>query len=287
MLSAMKAWGLRRLAALPFNLRYELFYQSARALGIRHYEVAGAAGQFVAPVYDQAVARIYLRDRRFSPDIVGVFGDYFVAHGGGVFVDVGANIGILTTAVARNPGVRVIAFEPDPDNFRLLRLNVVGNGIEDRAELVNAAVAAAPGEMRFARSDYNSGDHRLSATGEIAVKVVRLDDLTVETGALAVKIDTQGAEPLIVAGGARLLARAGLLVMEFWPWGMRRMGLEPQPVLDLVAGWQGDGHVMAPEHPVGPRLSVEGILAALREVVADGGEQRSVDLVLRRGPAAS
>lgn len=284
MKETLKRLGLRGFSALPFGLRYELFYQAARSLGIRHYEVSGGTGRFVGPLYDQSVTRVYLRDGALSPDLVGLLAGFFAARGGGLYVDVGANIGMFTTALSRNPAVRTIAFEPDPDNFRLLRLNVAGNGIEERVTLVNAAVADRPGEMRFTRSDYNSGDHRLSADGEIAVKVVRLDDHVPDAGVLAVKVDTQGAEPLVVGGGREVLGRAELVVMEFWPWAMKRMGLEPQPVLDLVAGWPGDGHVVLPEQPVGPRLTVPQILAALQDVIRDGGLHRSVDLVLRRPP---
>ena len=41
---------------------------------------------------------------------------------------------------------------------------------------------------------------------------------------LGVKIDTQGAEPFVIAGGASVLAAADVLSLEFWPYSMLRMG---------------------------------------------------------------
>ena len=43
-------------------------------------------------------------------------------------------------------------------------------------------------------------------------------------GPLAVKIDTQGAEPFVVSGGKETLGRAGLIVSEFGPDGMAQLG---------------------------------------------------------------
>ena len=58
----------------------------------------------------------------------------------------------------------------------------------------------------------------------IDVEGIPLDEIAGNLDApLAVKIDTQGAEPHVVAGGKRTLARAGLIVSEFWPYGMSRL----------------------------------------------------------------
>ena len=53
---------------------------------------------------------------------------------GDVFVDVGANIGYFSVLAAClvGEGGQVFAFEPDPDNFRLLRDNVALNGFSSR-----------------------------------------------------------------------------------------------------------------------------------------------------------
>ena len=54
--------------------------------------------------------------------------------------------------------------------------------------------------------------------------------------ALGVKIDTQGAEPFIIAGGRRTLSPAQLLVLEWCPYMMARMGGDPMVVLQFLRG---------------------------------------------------
>src|SRR6185437_5986989 len=183
------------ISKMPFPVLYETFYQSARALGIRSYEITGSTGAFFGPTYDQSVTKSYLRTGSWSTNLVGLFQHFFEQAGGGTFYDIGGNIGLVTVPVSRDPKVRCVVFEPDPHNCMLLRANVAINSGGSNVEIVNAAVAAEKGELGLVRSDYNSGDHYLSDHGEIRVPVVRLDDYPAAPGPFAVKIDTQGAEP--------------------------------------------------------------------------------------------
>nr|WP_283949619.1 FkbM family methyltransferase [Limobrevibacterium gyesilva] len=265
---------------MPFPLLYEVFYQSARALGVRSYEVRGENGSFFGPLYDQTVIKTYLRRGSWSPNIAGLLDAFFETCERGAFYDIGANIGLVTASVSRHRQVRCVAFEPDPGNFRLLRANVAASATGDTVELINAAVAGEAGQLRFTRSGYNSGDHRLSPEGEIVVQTVRLDDYPPPPGRFAVKIDTQGAEPAIFAGGGRTLGAADLIICEFWPWGMRRMGLSPDPILAFIRSTGRHGHVLRHGEPAGAPLDMAALEAALMAVVRDGGEHAAVDLVL-------
>jgi len=274
-----RAFARSLIKKLPRSVLYEMFYQSARALGVRSYEVSGSVGSFFGPVYDQSVTKTYLQTGKWSENIVGLFRRFFEG-GGGTMYDIGANIGLISVPIARTPRVRVIAFEPDPHNCALLRANVAVAGVA--VEVVNAAVAAEPGIMRFTRSDYNSGDHRLSADGPISVKSVPLNEYPPETGPFAVKIDTQGAEPLIFKGGERVLAQADLIVCEFWPWGMRRMNLNPEPILAFAERYFDRGLVLRHDQIVGEPVPIAEVMARLHRVVAAAGEYDEVDLVLVR-----
>lgn len=68
-----------------------------------------------------------------------------------IVVDVGAFIGLYTIALARRVGPRgrVIAFEPDPDNFAVLKAHVDLNCVTDMVELIQAAVGAQDGSVPF------------------------------------------------------------------------------------------------------------------------------------------
>jgi FkbM family methyltransferase len=62
-----------------------------------------------------------------------------------VIVDVGAHIGTTTIpALTRHGFARAVAVEPDPDNIRLLRVNVALNGLHERVRVIQAAVADTP-----------------------------------------------------------------------------------------------------------------------------------------------
>jgi FkbM family methyltransferase len=267
---------------LPFSVLYELFYQSGRALGITAYQVDGAAGRFVGPIFDQSVIKLYLRTGAMSADIAEIFSRFFAERGGGTFYDIGANIGMITVPVAKDPRVRCVAFEPDPGNFALLQMNVVENSTHGNVELHNVALADKAGSLRFAHSKYNCGDHRLSPDGTIFVEATRLDDRLPAPSPLAVKIDTQGAEPLIFQGGETFLAAADLIVCEFWPGGMRRMQQTPEPVMRFVARHFQKGQVLGHDEQLGTPLPIADVLTKLQAVIDDPDQERYVDLVLQK-----
>ena len=68
-----------------------------------------------------------------------------------------------------------------------------------------------------------------------------LDDVLDESGLGArpirlLKIDCQGAEPAILQGAKRALARTEYLAIEYWPYGIRRAGYDPADLLRVLAG---------------------------------------------------
>src|SRR5206468_7066765 len=101
---------------------------------------------------------------------------------GMVAVDVGANLGVHTLALARavGPAGRVHALEPDPANFRLLA-RAVTEARGAQVTLHRAAAAAQAGEMDPHLSAVHRGDHRLHPEAarrtRLRVPVVVLDEL--------------------------------------------------------------------------------------------------------------
>jgi FkbM family methyltransferase len=164
---------------------------------------------------------------------------------GDVALDLGANIGYFTLMMARlvGPAGRIYAFEPDPENFTLLRKNIESNGYVN-VELINKAVSNETGEKKLFLSEDNRGDHRLydSADGRQsrAVSTIRLDDFFHQTPGKIdfIKMDIQGAEFWALSGAPELLQRNPnvVLITEFWPVGLHRAGVDPRKYLDLVSG---------------------------------------------------
>lgn len=151
---------------------------------------------------------------------------------GMIAVDVGANIGLYTLALARlvGPTGRVHAVEPAPANLRALRravedagaANVVVHAAAAGAEAGNVALHLAPG---------NQGDHRIfpgaDARETVRVPSIVLDDLLgAEPRVDFVKIDVQGAElPVLVGMRRTLAANPGVRVLcEITPWLADELG---------------------------------------------------------------
>lgn len=149
----------------------------------------------------------------------------------GVIVEVGANIGTTTLMLASH--APVVAFEPVPSNVALLRQNLLSTGLQDRVTVRAAAVSEVSGEVTMELAAVNHGDHRvrLSDTpgsydeqgrGTIRVPGVRLDDELIGQDVSLVWMDAQGHEAQVLAGAPDLLASAPPMVVEYWPYGLRR-----------------------------------------------------------------
>ena len=161
---------------------------------------------------------------------------------GMVAVDVGANLGVHTLALARavGPAGRVHALEPDPANFRLLA-RAVAEARAAQVTLHRAAAAAQAGEMDLHLSAVNRGDHRLHPEAarrtRLRVPAVVLDDLLAgEPHVDFVKIDVQGAEVAVLRGLERTLARNPALgvLCELSPGLLRQAGTDAEVLFALL-----------------------------------------------------
>ena len=127
-----------------------------------HYQ--GASFRF----YHQASATE--RGALFNPDYNLEELDFLRAHvpAGGVFVDVGANVGTYALALARHVGAsgKVIAIEPHPVTHARLAFNNAASGFT-QVRLVAAAAGAADGELLIETDGDNLGASHI-VSGEAA-----------------------------------------------------------------------------------------------------------------------
>lgn len=126
----------------------------------------------------------------------------------GLFVDIGAHIGLFSCAVAATPGSRVIAVEADCGNCAALRANVALNGRRN-VTIVNAAAGRDFAIVPIVRrASGNSGTVAVEAHAAGTIDWVptmpldrmlsRLVDPPVRP--VLIKIDTEGLEPQVLAG---------------------------------------------------------------------------------------
>ncbi|MCL4768440.1 MAG: FkbM family methyltransferase [Hyphomicrobiaceae bacterium] len=145
---------------------------------------------------------------------------------GGVFVDIGANIGTQTTyAMASGAFAHAVAIEPDPHNFAILKRNIALNGLEGRVTVIAAAASSAAGPLTLRRHRKNYGAHsvedRLAARRGEAVRVAgvtvdgALEELAIAPGRVAlVKIDVEGHELAVLEGAGALRAAHVPMLVE-------------------------------------------------------------------------
>ena len=140
-------------------------------------------------------------------------------HDGGVFVDVGANVGTYALALARDVGSngKVIAVEPHPVTHARLAFNRAASGTA-QVTLVQAAAGAEDGELLIATDGDNLGaSHIVSGDGcgkAIRVPSLRLQRILEQASAArvdALKIDIEGYEDRVLTGFFRQAPEA------LWP----------------------------------------------------------------------
>jgi len=160
-------------------------------------------------------------------------------------VDVGANVGYYTLLAARLVGRsgRVVAFEPSPDNFALLKRNVEANGY-DNVVLVPKAVSDDSGTARLRLDRSSSGGHSLSdfrgGADTVEVETISLDEYFAghDDRIDLLKVDAEGAEMAIFRGMQDVLARSPRLILltEFFPRAIRSFGHRPEDYVRQLAG---------------------------------------------------
>lgn len=125
---------------------------------------------------------------------------HFQILAGEKWLDLGANIGTFSLLCLARGGY-VIAYEPEPDNFRLLRQNIRTNFAQSRlARLVREGVSTKRERtlLFLCKGDYNKYRHTLvPRRGRQSIRI-RVDDirnvLKKNTPVQGIKMDIEGAE---------------------------------------------------------------------------------------------
>ena len=141
---------------------------------------------------------------------------YDVDDSAGYFLDLGANIGTSGLYFIKNitPNLKLLAFEPDPENYKMHHINIILNDLEEKTDLVNCGLANAESELTFYSNGSNPGARGFIKHGNSApiatVKVISLDSYLAEKKipAQSVKyiwLDTEGFEAKVLLGAKNLL----------------------------------------------------------------------------------
>ena len=268
---ALKPWeGVKAIqphlkAAAKIALNYK--GQRTPALRAEVFDILGALSPSVAveadgiryyvSTRDLGLGRVVFAHGSYEQDIMGYTVDIAYRHARAnrrvkdmTFIDIGANIGTSSLPALLEFGAgRVIAFEPDLENFKLLRCNLIMNDVDHRARLYNVALSYCSGDGLLERAEDSWGDHRIRVRDDVpdgsfreslrstgTVRVARFDDVVRDEALDLAEVglawmDVQGHEGHVLAGAESLLESDIPIAIEYWPYGLRRVD-----GLDLLHG---------------------------------------------------
>jgi FkbM family methyltransferase len=150
------------------------------------------------------------RGALFNPDYNLKELEFLRAHvpAGGVFVDIGANVGTYAIVLAHHVGTsgKVIAVEPHPVAHARLSFNRAASGFA-QVMLVAAAAGPSDGELLIETDGDNLGASHI-VTGPPSIRAIRVPSLRLQrilaeasvSNVDALKIDVEGFEDRVLTG---------------------------------------------------------------------------------------
>jgi FkbM family methyltransferase len=176
--------------------------------------------------------------------------DFFVRNSkpGQTFVDVGTNVGLYTGLALKSADAetRIVCVEPHEESISYLEKTIAANRNPEKAAQVIVCRCAASdreGTAVLYENTENKGDNRLYpdplCAAERSVKTRTLDSICREHGISGIdilKIDVQGHEARVLRGAVAVLSNSArcILMMEFWPQGLRCSGCPPEEVFNEI-----------------------------------------------------
>jgi FkbM family methyltransferase len=137
---------------------------------------------------------------------------------GDLFVDVGANVGSYSI-LAASKGAKVIAIEPIPSTFEILKKNIYLNNFNDSVDIFNIAISDKKEKLNFS-NDLDSQNHVLAndehSSHVVTIIASRLDEILNGRVPKYMKIDVEGFETKVIRGAEQIFAHKDLkcLIIE-------------------------------------------------------------------------
>lgn len=227
---------------------FRLMIWTVRELFCKELEFSLADGTKVATMRNNFVGLFSYISGNYEPHLVDFLKKSLRPDG--VFVDVGANVGVYSLSAARVLSERgqIISIEAHPYTFDFLKRNM-SNVQGCNVVLVNAAAGNTSGTASFNYDGGNSGSSHVSNSSEssVTVPVKTLDQILDESCVHKVsymKIDVEGFEPLVLEGAEATLKRNPCMIiqMEIDARHLRRYGFAPSVLVHLLSKYDFKPH---------------------------------------------
>lgn len=225
----------RILMVIPTWVREKLQRVRWHAL-MKHYEEVVEDGQLIISPGNfpgrfgvsatSDLAKRVITFGEFEPEVTSLL-EHFSDIDGDI-LNIGANVGFYAVFFARTfqNARKVIAIEPNPEAFEILKSNIALNGVGNVVKPLQVCIGEDAGQMKFSfipgKSEYSS----LGSISHRAVRGVEQETVTIEVLPLReavaghvsnptmVFIDTEGAE-LLVLKGAEDILRESMPILIF------------------------------------------------------------------------
>jgi FkbM family methyltransferase len=173
-------------------------------------------GFFEVSATSDLASRIVLTGS-YEPDVTAVLSKLPLDDG--VIINVGANVGFYSVYLAATfpDSAKILAIEPNPEAFGLLKENIVRNGLESRISAIQTCIGEFEGKIELSIID---GMPEYSSVGgiihpgvanrvqiRVEVPVVPLSTLVGTNSVSLIFVDTEGAELSVFAGAEEILLR--------------------------------------------------------------------------------
>lgn len=179
-----------------------------------------APGPIVVPFVDDTVLVARPGETGITGNIFNGLAEYEdmafalqVLRPGDLFVDVGCNVGTYSILASGVRGASSIAIDPVRSTLARARTNVLVNALQDRVEIVEAAVGARSDTVRFTTTEDTCNHVGTGQESGDLVAMRPLDDLLGDRRPVLMKIDVEGYEPEVLRGAGRTLANNSLLAI--------------------------------------------------------------------------
>lgn len=157
-----------------------------------------------------------------------------------LIIDCGANIGLASLWLAyKFPLARIVAVEPDTDNFNLLRKNLQPLG--NRIRTLHGGVWNRGGHLVITNPDAGSAAYRVAHVEQPAPNTIRaysIPDICQMEGVTApfiTKIDIEGAQQAMFRDNTDWVSGTHLIMLELDDWQMPWAGTS-RPFFSTLSG---------------------------------------------------
>lgn len=160
--------------------------------------------------------------------------------------DIGANIGLVSLAICNEEGVKINAFEPGVRQFAMLQTNIVANNLFNKMHAYPIAFSNKRDTITFHSSTEETGGGSgdgIRATSRVGeTYTYRVESDTIDSWCLRykeipdiMKIDTEGAEALILEGAQEIINKHHpVLFLEISPLNLSAYELSATDMIEKV-----------------------------------------------------